>query len=1668
MLITGQCLVHQLWAAPHAAPLAQPAAADPFYETPFIIHAVPDGPYYVQVSGRLTGQPNTTYELDFIGVEACDANGPLAGLFPIPTTIPADITIDESGTAYFTAELLTPFRGFVTATASNPAEEFTSEMLSCTAIGPANTSWTQAELLSFSTGEGGYYADASHYIDYQGRSRWYKFSLPANSRVFLSLTNLPTDYNLAVFGDLAEFYQRRTANPTLTTEALQRLTAEFAPDAFSPDAFSPDAFSPDAFSPDAFSPDAFSPDAFSPDAFSPDAFSPDAFSPDAFSPDAFSPDAFSPDAFSPDAFSPDAFSSVQQSALIAVSAFPGQTSEGLVLNTWNQTGDFYVRISGRNGAFSRADTFYFDVRYFTGACSDVEPIFPSASLTPEAGDFRTLILADFGRMIGTPAELADLQTRLAALAGRPEVAGKILDVGTDSRVRDANEQADFYVDCPYAKNLVADSIEQIIDAWWDLNPDLEYLVLVGNDDVIPFFRHPDGAMLANEQNYIPPVLDHTASQASLRLGYVLSQDRYGSRTDLGAGLSALPIPDLAIGRLVETPSDILTVLDAYLATAAGVVYPQSALVTGYDFLWDAAQAVESELRAGLGATAAINSLIDTPDITPGHPDAWIAADLDSALRSQRHDLIYLAGHFSASSALAADYRSRLTAAEVVAMPVDLANAVIFSAGCHSGYNIVNEHGVPGVTQEPDWAQAFAQKGATFIGGTGYQYGDTDFIEYGERLYLNFTQELRRAGPVAVGKALTAAKNTYLAETAQMLGLHEKSFLQATLFGLPMLSVELPGEPLPPDDDIPVIGPSMGFATDPGATLGLRYVDLTVDPTLTQQSKQLTNLNDNSPLNATYWTGSDGVVSNPAEPVLPLEIRNVSLADYILRGVGLRGGQYQDIPNIMPLTGAPATELSSSHVPFLSDHWHPVVPWRTNYFSALADPFSGSTRLFVTPVQHRSSSPGSLINTARQFDRMDFRLFYSNYLAVTDAGYSPAFAAAPAINQVASTLEADQLTFAINVTGDPGAGIQAVWVTYTALDGPWAGQWQSLDLTQLSTDSRVWAGTLPLGATSPSAVRYLVQAVNGVGLVSLATNLGAYYTPLVEPYTAPSGQPTPPVATTLTWEQVPAYDEELRYGDMITLSARLEDDQGAPLAGQVIRFGVTSHRRTAITNQQGEAEVQLSLLVPTQTYHPLAAIFAGTEAYQATQTELCCFFVDKQTSNLSLELIDSPDQSTQAVELMATLSDGNGRFLREKTVVFIISDATHTYSTSLITDYVGRIFLSVGEPDLPAGDYTIQAFFGGEIPLPAGSLTLEDPFYAFSTATLVEEQVTPPETTILAGPPSATYDLTATFIFTATDNATPADELIFECQVDGGNFVACESNGQQTYQDLSEGAHTFAVRAIDEHGNVDPSPATYGWTINAEPVGVLIGTCFEYTVYQVGETYTAAGWDGNIIVGTALQNNITGTAGPDLILGLGGNDILNGKGGDDVICGGEGNDLIYGELGNDRLDGGNHNDVLNGGTGNYDVLIGGEGNDTLLDPDGVAELLGGPGNDQINLSLHAGWRDEAGAPTFVNRFAAGLGNDTVTFGILGQTTFVVRITGDEWEDTDGEGTADTIRFAGRIQRDASEFLKFEGQVIIATSALPVITDETGFEFWVDEPVEAGTNQDIQLFLPFVRN
>ncbi|KRA31021.1 MULTISPECIES: ELWxxDGT repeat protein [unclassified Nocardioides] len=81
--------------------------------------------------------------------------------------------------------------------------------------------------------------------------------------------------------------------------------------------------------------------------------------------------------------------------------------------------------------------------------------------------------------------------------------------------------------------------------------------------------------------------------------------------------------------------------------------------------------------------------------------------------------------------------------------------------------------------------------------------------------------------------------------------------------------------------------------------------------------------------------------------------------------------------------------------------------------------------------------------------------------------------------------------------------------------------------------------------------------------------------------------------------------------------------------------------------------------------------------------------------------------------------------------------------------------------------------------------------------------TPPETVITTAPNLLTSSLwlasTGTFSFSSSEPGST-----FECRVDTGPYVACASPHRLS---VPFGQHTFAVRARDASGNVDPTPAT---------------------------------------------------------------------------------------------------------------------------------------------------------------------------------------------------------------------------------------------------------------------
>ena len=160
--------------------------------------------------------------------------------------------------------------------------------------------------------------------------------------------------------------------------------------------------------------------------------------------------------------------------------------------------------------------------------------------------------------------------------------------------------------------------------------------------------------------------------------------------------------------------------------------------------------------------------------------------------------------------------------------------------------------------------------------------------------------------------------------------------------------------------------------------------------------------------------------------------------------------------------------------------------------------------------------------------------------------------------------------------------------------------------------------------------------------------------------------------------------------------------------------------------------------------------------------------------------------------------------------------------------------------------------------------------ATSTWTVVAD-TTAPDTTITAGLSGLNVSLSGTFEFTGSDDTTLPEDLEFECSFDEAAFEPCSS--PEEVQDLEVSAHSFAVRAIDAAGNVDPTPAVLEWTtvdstppesvISASPPASTPATTalFSFSSSEAGSTFECA-LDAAALAPCTSPVNLTGlTVGP---------------------------------------------------------------------------------------------------------------------------------------------------------------------------------------------------------------
>jgi hypothetical protein len=108
--------------------------------------------------------------------------------------------------------------------------------------------------------------------------------------------------------------------------------------------------------------------------------------------------------------------------------------------------------------------------------------------------------------------------------------------------------------------------------------------------------------------------------------------------------------------------------------------------------------------------------------------------------------------------------------------------------------------------------------------------------------------------------------------------------------------------------------------------------------------------------------------------------------------------------------------------------------------------------------------------------------------------------------------------------------------------------------------------------------------------------------------------------------------------------------------------------------------------------------------------------------------------------------------------------------------------------------------------------------------------TAPNTNVTGGPNGLTNDRTPSFSFNSSEPGSS-----FQCKVDGGAFGNCSS--PRVTSTLSDGPHTFSVRAVDRAGNMDASPASRSFTVDATAPNTTILSGPSGTTNDTTPTFT---------------------------------------------------------------------------------------------------------------------------------------------------------------------------------------------------------------------------------------
>ncbi len=712
---------------------------------------------------------------------------------------------------------------------------------------------------------------------------------------------------------------------------------------------------------------------------------------------------------------------------------------------------------------------------------------------------KAIALTHTGRLAGGSAVIGLLKSIEVKLGGAVEIYDFNIADGVqgsaigDKFVYDAYNKWVGHEDNPAAANQVCEAIRSLIVERTAHCPNLQYVIIAGSDNVIPFYRVSESVTVGPEQKYPAERTLPAGSPllAALSRGYHLSDSIYGALRDIKWKGSAIYISELSVGRLVETVDEIGKQIDAYVNGGPTIV--TSALVTGYDFLMDQANTVEARLRA---AKVPVVNLLNN--------NSWDVVKLEGQL-IKNNQLVMLNGHFDHTQMQTANYYNQPDVAEKdFLFPAlaftdqgrypNLKGNLFISVGCHSGLN------VPGQADPTarDFTRILAERGALFIGNTGYGYGDSGVVIFSE-LVTKLVVDALTSGTSQVGSALTLAKQNYL-KAAGPFGFGQydiKALNICTLYGLPMHEIKLNqvAAPLNVQRQSEPAGVGAVKYNLPGQAPGdLKSSNIEFD--LTNQWQLIETAEGN------IFTLPDSLAhAVDGHPVLPKLVRPLSVepGNYA-HGALLVAAKYQDYSDFTPRITNPHADISLKtgleevldRDFFASDGWTPeqmatintqrfIDPKTSHAIGYKTGQTAPVHTLVVVPLQFRNPE------RARRYNYLKYEVYQSpriNRLA-------------PVIAKVAAPRTGGQVNFEIQVIPRsltfPLPEVVKVLVTFTYLDGDpnnrgWFTYPLKLDLADPRHERWINSDILPRPDGSRKGV-FFIQALDSDGNVTCSSNKG---------------------------------------------------------------------------------------------------------------------------------------------------------------------------------------------------------------------------------------------------------------------------------------------------------------------------------------------------------------------------------------------------------------------------------------------------------------------------------------------------------------------------------------------------------------------------------------------------